>query len=136
MKKIVLLVLGFALFLAGPALADDVAPLNYVFAGQGTVVDNTFKATLGNTAQSFQTLAEAAGITWLQYGRPPQAVIVSIETNDARWGGTGTAATGTVGHVLAVGASARFSGAGIVSTTKLCNATAGSNAVAQITLER
>ena len=135
MKKLTL-VLGLILLMAGPSFADDVAPLNYVFAGQGTVTDNTFKATLDNTAQSFQTLAEAAGITWLQYGRPPQAVTVSIETNAARYGGTGTDAATTTGHVIAVGSSAWFSGEGKIRNTKLCNAVAGSNAVAQITLER
>jgi len=135
MKKIAF-VLGL-LFTATLAFsADPLTPLIYQYPVVGTPVDNTFKATLGDTATSLQTLVEAAGITWLRNGQPPQGVLLSIETNDARVGVTGIGAAGTVGHVFAVGSSWHLAGAGFLDALKLCNSAAGSNAVVQITLER
>ena len=133
---LVLLVAGVALAPPSVAQAADLTPLTYQFPVMGTPVDNMFKATLDNTAQSLQTLAKAAGITWIQDGRSPQGALISVETNDARAGATGTSASGTVGHVLAAGSSWQVSGAGFVNALKLTSATAGSYPVVQITLER
>ena len=134
MKKIVIL-LGI-LLMAGTAFAADVIPLNYEFPVMGTPVDNTFKATLTDAAQSIQTLAAAAGITWTQSGRDPNGVTVSVEKNAARYGTGNITAASTTGHLMAVGTLWRFPSAGYINALYLCNAAAGSNAVVQITLER
>ena len=136
MKKLVL-VLGLILLMAGTAAqATELAPLPYVFSALGTPVDNTFKATTDNTAQSIQTLAEAAGITWTQNGQTPHGILLSVETQDVRIGGTGTSASGTVGHVLAVGSVTHFAGAPFIQAMKLTDAVANTHGVVQITLER
>ncbi len=131
-----LIFLAFLLIFAVPALAVDVTPLPYGFPVMGTPVDTTFKATLTNTAQSIQTLATAAGITWTQSGRDPNGVLITVETYAARTGTASIAATGTIGHVIAVGGSWRIPGTGYINASYLCNATAGDNSVVQITLER
>jgi hypothetical protein len=134
MKRLLLVV--FLLIAPGSLFAADLVPLDYEFPVYGSVVDNTFKSTLDNTAKSVQTLAEAAGITWLQDGRPPQGMIFSVETYDARMGtGNITTANG-IGHVVAAGSSGRLSGAAYISNTYFTTKTQGSNAVIQITLER
>lgn len=136
MKKLALVV-GF-LLLAGSALAThlNVAPLPYGFPVMGTPTDNTFKATLTDNAQSIKTLAVAAGITWTQDGQDPNGVLITVETNAARTGTANISASGTLGHVIASGGSWRIPGAGYINASYLCNATAGNNAVVQITLER
>lgn len=135
MKKIAIL-LGLTLLVAGTAFAADVIPLQYEFPVMGTPVDNTFKATLDNTAQSIKTLATAAGITWTQSGRDPNGVLITVETNAARTGTGNISAASTTGHLIAVGGSWRIPGTGYINASYLCNAAAGSNAVVQITLER
>ena len=135
MKK-ALLVVGLLLLSVG-GFAADLVPLEYGFPVMGTPVDNTFKATLDNPAKSIQTLAEAAGITWVQNGQSPHGVWISVETQNARFGTTGTGATGTVGHVLVKDTvPIHFSGAGFINALKLTSAAAGSYPVVQITLER
>lgn len=134
MKKLILV--AFLLLAPAPLLAADLVPLNYEFPVYGAVVDNMFKATLDNTAKSIKTLAEAAGITWFQDGRPPQGVIFSVETNDARMGTANITTANAIGHVIAAGSSGRLSGAAFISATYFCNKTNGSNAILQITLER
>jgi hypothetical protein len=136
MKKIAL-VLGL-LFIATVALsADPLTPLVYQYPVMGTPVDNTFKATMDNTAKSIQTLAETAGITWVQSGQTPHGVWISVETQNARWGTTGLSASGTVGHVIVKDtAPIHFAGAGFINALKLTSAAAGSYPVIQITLER
>jgi len=131
-----LLILVGILLVAGVAFAADVTPLPYGFPVMGTPVDNTFKATLIDTAQSIQTLAETAGITWTQSGRDPNGVLITVETNAARTGTANVAASGTVGHLIAVGGAWRIPGTGYINASYLCSATAGDNAVVQITLER
>jgi hypothetical protein len=117
--------------------AADLTPLHYQFPVLGTPVDNTFKATLDNTAQSIQTLAEVAGITWIQSGQTPHGIWISVETQNARFGTTGTSASGTVGHVLVKDTvPIHFSGAEFIGALKLTSAAAGSYPVVQITLER
>lgn len=134
MKRLILAV-AF-LLLSFPVFAADVASLDYNFPVYGAVVDNTFKSTLDNTAKSIKTLAEAAGITWVQNGQTPHGVIFSVETYDARMGtGNITTANG-VGHVVAAGSSGRLSGAAYISNTYFTTKTQGSNAVIQISLER
>lgn len=135
MKKIVL-ALGLTLLMVGVVSAADVTPLPYGFPVMGTPVDNTFKATLIDTAQSIKTLAETAGVTWTQSGRDPNGVLITVETNAARTGTANVVASGTVGHLIAVGGSWRIPGTGYINASYLCNATAGDNAVVQITLER
>lgn len=143
MKKLIL-AFGFVLLVAGvvfapPSVAQaaDLTPLTYQFSVMGTPVDNTFKATLDNTAKSVQTLAEAAGITWVQNGQTPHGMWLSVETQNARFGAVGIGAVDTTGHVLAKDlVPIHFSGSGFINALKLSNATAGSNAVVQITLER
>jgi hypothetical protein len=134
MKKIAF-VLGL-LFTATMSFSADLIPLNYQFPVVGTPVDNTFKATLDNTTVSIKTLVATAGIDWLQSGQPPQGVLVSVETKDAR---TGNAAivSGSVGHVLAAGSSWRFGGAGFLDALCFTSSVATDNTgVVQITLER
>ena len=132
-----LLILVGILLVAGVAFAADVTPLPYGFPVMGTPVDNTFKATMDNTAKSIQTLAETAGITWVQSGQTPHGVWISVETQNARWGTTGLSASGTVGHVLVKDtAPTHFAGAGFINALKLTSAAAGSYPVVQITLER
>lgn len=133
--KSLAIVLGIFL-MAGTVFAADVTPLQYEFPVMGTPVDNTFKATLTDAAQSIKTLAVAAGITWTQSGRDPSGVLITVETNAARTGTANVAASGTVGHLIAVGGSWRIPGTGYINASYLCNAAAGSNAVVQITLER
>ena len=141
MKKIVL-VLGLISLLVGPVSAVDLAPLQYQFPVMGTPVDNTFRATLDNTTvRSIQSLAEAAGITWMQNGQTPHGIWISVETQNARFGTTGVVASDNaslvVGHVLVKDTvPIHFSGAGFINALKLGNAVSTSNAVVQITLER
>jgi hypothetical protein len=130
-----ILVVG-VLLCAGVAFTADLAPLQYGFPVMGTPVDNTFKATLTDTAQSVKTLAVAAGITWTQNGRDPNGVLVTVETNGARTGTGNISAASTTGHVIASGGAWRIPGTGYINASYLCNATAGNNAVVQITLER
>lgn len=129
------LVVGI-LLCAGVAFTADVTPLPYDFPVMGTPTDNTFKATLTDAAQSVKTLAEAAGITWAKYGRDPNGVTVTVETNAARFGYANISAAATTGHLMAVGSPWRFPSTGFINATYLCNAAAGDNAVVQITLER
>lgn len=118
------------------AFAVDLTPLDYEFPVYGSVVDNTFKSTLDNTAKTIKTLAEAAGITWVQNGQSPHGVIFSVETYDARMGTANVSAALGIGHVVAVGSSGRLAGAGYIANTYFINKTAADNAVIQITLER
>lgn len=134
MKK-ALLTVGLLLLSAG-GFAADLVPLKYEFPVMGTPVDNTFKATLTDAAQSIKTLAVAAGITWTQNGRDPNGVTVSVETNAARYGTGNITAASTTGHLMAVGTPWRFPNTGYINALYLCNAAAGDNAVVQITLER
>ena len=132
-----LLILVGILLVAGVAFAADVTPLPYGFPVMGTPVDNTFKATLIDTAQSIRALAETAGITWTQSGRDPNGVLITVETNAARTGTANVAASGTVGHVIVKDtAPIHFAGAGFINALKLTSAAAGSYPVIQITLER
>ena len=142
MKKLIL-VLGFVLLVAGvvfalPSVAQaaDLTPLHYQFPAMGTPVDNTFKATLTDSAQSIHTLAATAGITWVQSGQPPNGATISTETYGVRYGTGNITAASTTGHVMAVNTSWRFPAAGYINALYLCNAVAGDNAVVQITLER
>ena len=137
MKKIVIL-LGLTLLMAGTVFAADVTPLQYEFPVMGTPVDNTFKFTFtDNTTKSIQTLAEAAGITWAQNGQTPHGMWISVETQNARFGATGTAASGTIGHVITTTAApVHFAGTGFINALRLTPAAAGSYPVIQITLER
>ena len=112
------------------------APLIYQFSVMGTPVEPTFKATLKDTAESIRTLAEAAGITWVQNGQAPHAALVSVETQNARTGTAAIGASGTLGHVVASGVAYWVPGAPWVNATHFCNATVGSDAVIQITLGR
>ena len=130
-----LITVGF-LLLAGLSFAADVTPLTYGFPVMGTPVDNTFKATLTDAAQSIKTLATTAGVTWTQSGRDPNGVLITVETNAARTGTGNIAASTTTGHLIAVGGSWRIPGTGYINASYLCNAAAGDNAVVQITLER
>ena len=134
MKK--LLVVAGILLMAGTAFTADLVPLKYEFPVMGTPVDNTFKATLTDAAQSIKTLAEAAGITWTQHGQDPNGVTVSVETYAARYGTGNITAASTTGHLMAVGSPWRFPNTGYINALYLCNAAAGDNAVVQITLER
>lgn len=136
MKKLVL-VLGLTLLVAGVAFAaDSLTPLVYQYSVVGTPVDNTFKATLDNTTKSIKTLVSSAGIVWLQNGRAPQGVHVSVETKDARFGNAAIV-SGSVGHVLAAGSSYRFGGAGFLDALCFTSSVATDNTgVVQITLER
>ena len=135
MKKIAF-VLGL-LFTATLAFsADPLTPLVYQYPVVGTPVDNTFKATLDNTTVSIKTLAATAGITWFRNGLPPQGVLVSVETKDARVGNAAIV-SGSVGHVLAAGSSWRFGGAGFLDALYFTASVASDNTgVVQITLER
>lgn len=142
MKKIilalglVLLVAGVALALPSVAQAADLMPLSYQFPVMGTPVDNTFKATLDNTAKSVQTLAAAAGITWIQDGRPPQGALIGVETYDIRIGTANISTAGAVGVRMAVGSSWQAAGAGTLERLYFCNAVANDNAIVQIMLQR
>lgn len=111
-------------------------PLDYRFSVMGTPKDATFKATLADTAQSIKILAETAGVTWTVNGQTPHAALVSIEANNARTGTAAIGAAGSLGHVVVSGASYWISGAPWVDATYFCNASAGANAVIQITLGR
>jgi len=67
-------------------------------------------------------------------GNSPVAVMISVETYAARVAFGGGTATQALGHVLTANSMYRFTGAD-VSTMSLANATAGENAVLQITME-
>ena len=131
-----LLIAAAVLLMAGAVFAADVTPLPYEFPVMGTPVDNTFKATLTDAAQSIKTLATTAGITWTQSGRDPNGVLITVETNAARTGTGNITAASTTGHLIAVGGSWRIPGTGYINASYLCSAAAGDNAVVQITLER
>jgi len=135
MKRTVLAIF-LLLALAGVGLSAEFAPLVPAFSTMGTAYDNTFKSTLDNTAKSLRTLAEAAGISWFVDGRPPQGMIVSVETYDARMGTGNVSAANSIGHVLAVGSAARYTGEAYLSNLYFINKTAADNSVIQITLER
>lgn len=134
MKKLAIVV--SILLMAGGAFAVEVTPLNYRFSVLGTPVDNTFAATLDNTTVSLRTLAEAAGITWVQSGQSPNGALITVETKDARIGNAAIV-SGSVGHVIAVGSSFHSSGAGFTNALYLTSSVATDNTgVVQITLER
>lgn len=127
---------ALALLLAATgAFTAEVTPLVYQFPVMGTPTDNTFSATLTDAAQSIQTLATTAGITWYMNGQTPSGVLISVETFAARLG-TANISAGGVGHVVATGSPWRIPSAGFLANTYLCNSVAGDNAVVQITLER
>lgn len=136
MKKIFAVALLVLLLLPVGLFAADTAPLDYTFSVYGTFVDNAFKATLDNTAKSVKTLAEAAGITWVQNGQAPHGALFSIETYDARIGTANITTANGIGIIVANGVTGHLAGAGALASTYFTTKTQGSNAVIQIILER
>jgi hypothetical protein len=128
--------LALLISLAAPLHAADLVPLDYTFPVMGAFVDNAFKATLDNTAKSIKTLAETAGITWLQNGRPPQGALIAIETYDARFGTANITTANGIGIIWADGVNGHIAGADALANTYFTTKTQGSNAVIQIILER
>ena len=116
--------------------AADFAALDYTFPVMGEFSDSAFKATLDNTAKSVRTLAEAAGITWVQNGQPPHGALFGIETYDARLGTSNITTANGIGIVVAAGVTGHIAGANALSRTYFTTKTQGSNAVIQIILER
>lgn len=89
------------------------------------------KFTLTNAQQTLTELGVDIGSGQLA----ASAVIVTCETNDARWGTTQIIAADAAGHVLKADDSLRLVGFENVRNLRLCNAAAGSNAVVQISVE-
>jgi hypothetical protein len=62
------------------------------------------------------------------------AAMITVETADCRIT-FGAAATTALGHIVAAGQSIRITSPDMISEARAINATAGSNAVLQVTLE-
>jgi len=80
-----------------------------------------------------QSLATMFGAGYLRDKQEPIAFTISIETNHARVG-FGSASP-SVGHLVRSNGSGRWAGMAMTKAARVCNETAASNAIAQITLE-
>lgn len=137
MKRLMIL-MGILLCAGLSFAADPLTPLVYQFPVYGTPTDNTFNVTLDNTTKCIKTLTGNVGITWSRNGQPPQGILISAETKDARFGAFGLGVvSGLRGHVLAAGSSVHIGGAGFVDALCFTSSVLTDNTgVLQITLER
>jgi len=91
----------------------------------------TKRITLTDGGQSLETLF-GAGYR-LPNKQEPTAFSITVESNHMRVG-FGEASS-SIGHLVRTYGSVRFASLGAVQKARLCNATAGSDSVVQITLE-
>lgn len=89
--------------------------------------------TVGNTPKSLAEL----GVVLTKDGYPARSLYITVETNDIRFalGGAAPDSSSSRGHVLASGGSKWISNTTAVESFKVCNKTADSVAVIQVTPE-
>jgi hypothetical protein len=99
----------------------------------GRIINNTVRVQLTDSSQLLSAIVDTALGVSVDWDEVVSATI-TCETNDCRVA-FGTAATATVGHVLAADQSLRIPSNSLVRTARVINKTAGSNAIIQVTLE-
>jgi hypothetical protein len=101
-----------------------------VLSVDGNPINGTYRVTLGNALTSLVGL----GIPVTAGTMNAVAVLVSVETQNARVCPGKSVGGAALGHVMASGASGVFRGTANVAALKLGNSAAGSNAVVEVTV--
>lgn len=107
--------------------------MHKVVSTMGALSNRTCAITLSDTSAMLTALVDtalSASISW----EGTNAAMITVETADCRVA-FGVAASTSLGHIVAAGQSIRITSPDMISEVRVINATAGSNAVLQITLE-
>src|SRR3990170_2927322 len=130
MKRIFLAIVLSALF----AFAAWAESSKNVFFIDGKAGPTTTVTLADNVAHTLSGDSVPVTLTYGGVTLYPRAVLVSVETNGLRVTFGGSTPSQTLGHVIAAGSSAQFSGEDMIKAFKYSAAVAGSYPTMQFTV--